>query len=243
MISPSRAAIGTLIIAMLLAGCSKGVSQGGSPPGQPQSTFPVYSPSTVFTVGKYDDSIDVTKFGSSFFGEGPDTYKPFIGSQELIKTGASMEQLDTWLVALLKSPPQDLAPDQAAVQAPSSAAKDNPFRVSLKMFGLVPSEYWAKDRSRVVTLIVFDPKKVADHMGPAIEVLDQYDKVPAIFRGALDATLKKQVGLSVSDLTDPSTPMGMIVYAARNWRSEDTRAIVLIDAARQNYTLPTPHDT
>jgi hypothetical protein len=92
-------------------------------------------------------------------------------------------------------------------------------------------------------LIVFDPKKVADHLGPAMEVLDQYDKVPAFMRGALDETIKKQVGLSVSDLTSPNTPMGMIVYAARNWRNEDTRAIILVDATRQTYALPTPHNT
>jgi hypothetical protein len=238
-----RPVLCAMIVAVLLGACSKSGSQGGLIGGQTQSTFPLYSPSTVATVGKYDDSEEVTKLGSSFFGTGPDAYKPFIGAQELIKTGASLEQLDAWLVAITKSPPQDLSANDGAAQAPNGSAKDNPFRVSLKVFGLVPSEFWSKDRGRVVTLIIFDPKKVADHMGPALEVLDQYDKVPGMLRGALDATLKKQVGLSVSDLTDTGTPMGMIVYAARNWKGEDTRAIVLIDATRQPYTLPTPHGT
>lgn len=237
----SRLAACAIITTAFIAGCSKGGSQGGPTGAQTQSTFPLYSPSTVTTVGKYDDSEEVTKLGSSFFGEGPDAYKPFIGSQELIKSSASLEQLDAWLVALMKSHPQALYASQTAEQQ-TSAAKDNPFRDALRVFGLVPSEFWSKDRGRVVTLIIFDPKKVADHMGPTMAVLDQYDKVPVVFRGALDATLKKQVGLSVSDLTNTSTPMGMIVYAARNWKDEDTRAIVLIDATRQPYTLPTPHD-
>jgi hypothetical protein len=230
-----------IIMTAFIVGCSKGGLQGGPRGEQSQSTFPLYSPSAVTTVGKYDDSQEVTKLGSSFFGEGPDAYKPFIGSQELIKSSASLEQLDAWLVSLMRSHPQELYASQAADRE-SGAAKDNPFRDALRVFGLVPSEFWSKDRGRVVTLIVFDPKKVAQHMATAITVLDQYEKVPGVFRGALDATIKKQAGLSVSDLTDTSTPMGMIVYAARNWKDEDARAIVLIDATRQPYTLPTPHD-
>lgn len=241
---------------VLAAGCTKG-SQGGPSGGQALSTFPVYSPSSVATVGKYDDSSEVTKLGSSFFETGPDANHPFIGTQELIKTSASIDDLDAWLVKLDQSPPTDFAPNETPEQAtsaapatgqpaapePSPSPTGNPIRDSLKIFGLVPSEYWTKDRSRVVMLIVFDPKKVADHLGPTMDVLDQYDKIPALMRGAMDETIKKQVGLSVSDLTSPNTPMGMIVYAARNWRNEDTRAIILVDANRQTYTLPTPHNT
>ena len=51
----------------IIAGCSKG-SQGTSAPGAPvggqqASTFPVYTPNSVVTVGKYDDSLEVTRFG------------------------------------------------------------------------------------------------------------------------------------------------------------------------------------
>jgi hypothetical protein len=240
----------------LVTGCSKS-SQGGPSGGQALSTFPVYSPSTVATVGKYDDSNEVTKLGSSWFETGATANHPFIGTQELLKTSASIDDLDAWLVKLDQSPPTDFTPNetpeqgtsaapatgQPATPEPSPSPTENPIRDSLKIFGLVPSEYWSKDRGRVVMLIVFDPKKVADHLGPTMEVLDQYDKVPAFMRGALDETIKKQAGLSVSDLTSPNTPMGMIVYAARNWRNEDTRAIILVDATRQTYTLPTPHNT
>ena len=252
----SRFVLCAVCLIVLAAGCSKG-SQGGPSGGQALSTFPVYSPSSVATVGKYDDSSEVTKLGSSFFETGPDANHPFIGTQELLKTSASIDDLDAWLVKLDQSPPTDFAPNetpeqgtsaapatgQPAAPEPSPSPTGNPIRDSLKIFGLVPSEYWTKDRSRVVMLIVFDPKKVADHLGPTMDVLDQYDKIPALMRGAMDETIKKQVGLSVSDLTSPNTPMGMIVYAARNWRNEDTRAIILVDANRQTYTLPTPHNT
>jgi hypothetical protein len=252
----SRFVLCAVFSIVLAAGCSKG-SQSGPSGGQALSTFPVYSPSTVATVGKYDDSNEVTKLGSSFFESGDTANHPFIGTQELLKTSASIDDLDAWLVKLDQSPPTDFTPNETADQSasptpaagqsaapePSPSPTQNPIRDSLKIFGVVPSEYWSKDHSRVVMLIVFDPKKVADHLGPTMDVLDQYDKIPALMRGAMDETIKKQVGMSVSDLTSPNTPMGMIVYAARNWRNEDTRAIILVDATRQTYTLPTPHNT
>lgn len=247
-----RFAICALVVTAFLAGCSKG-SQGGGPLGNQPSTFPVYSPSSVSSVGKYDDSEAITKLGSGFFGTGADEYKPYIGTQELIKTSASLDELDAWLKKLVQSPPQNLSPSERTVAtelgtqspgpSPSATAESDRWADTYKLFGLVPSAFWSKDRGRVVMLIVFDPKKVADHMGPTMDLLDQYEKMPGIIRGGIDATIKKQVGFSVSDLMNTNTPMGMIVYAARNWKNDNTRAIILVDALRGPNALPTPHNT
>jgi hypothetical protein len=208
----------------------------------------------VTSVGKYDDSAEVMKLGSSFFGTGDDAYKPYIRTQELIQTSASLDDLATWMKKLVQSPPQDLFASEGTQSraanlevngspAPRGSTVNEPFADSFKIFGLVPYAFWSKDRGRVVMLIIFDPKKVADHLGPTMDVLDQYDKMPALLRGGIDATIKKQVGFSVSDLMDTNTPMGMIVYAARNWRNQDARAIILVDALRGPNSLPTPHNT
>lgn len=256
----ARFAIGTIGLVMLLAGCSKQGGTGPSGGGQPASTFPMYSPSTVVTVGKYDDSAEVTNFGSNFFDmSAPDEYKPFMGTQELIKTSATLDELDAWLKKQVQSPPQDLSATDNTVArevgsspdvSPSPASSSSPasgeneqFVQMLKVFGLVPSEFWSKDHTRAVMLIIMDPKRVADHMGATLDVLDQYDKMPAFLRGGIDATVKKQTGISVSDLMNTNTPMGMIVYAARNYKKEDSRAIILVDAQRQPNTLPTPHSS
>ena len=111
------------------------------------------------------------------------------------------------------------------------------------MFGLVPFAFWSKDRGRVVMIIIMDPKQVADHLGATLDVLDQYEKMPAFLRGGIDATMKKQAGFSASDLMNTNTPMGMIVFATRNWKTEDSRAIILVDAQRGPNDLPTPHNT
>ena len=318
----ARFAFCSIAIASLIAGCSKG---GGGVLGVNQQTsdFPLYTPSTVVVSGKYDDSVEITNLGSNFFGTGEDAYKPYIGVQELIKTSASLDELDAWLVKTVQSPPPDLYPSKntiehvlaspgptdsgappaassdasnapnasgdppaqtasgdppaattsgdspapaassdsatpaastvatapapadsvspAASGAPESSDVEDPFVGSFKAFGLVPAGFWSKDRGRAVMVIIMDPKQVADHLGPTIQLMDQYDKLPPFLRGGLDATIKKQTGIAISDLMNTNTPMGMIVYAARNYRNEDTRVIILVDALRQANALPTPH--
>jgi hypothetical protein len=259
---------------LVLVACAKqGGSQGGGLFGgnnAPQSTFPLISPNTVVTTGTYDDSPEIEKLGSGMFGTGGDEYKPYIGSQELIKTSASLDDLRKWLHQLVQTPPQDLVPTANTVQrdkdssqaaspapaetgSPSASASpasgqtatpmEDPFANTFQTFGLVPIGFYSKDRGRVVLVMVMDPKAVADHLGPTMDLMDQYEKLPALMRGGIDDLIKKNTGMSISDLMNTNTPMGMIVYAARNYKNEDTRAIVLVDALRQPNPLPTPHAT
>jgi hypothetical protein len=235
-----RFACSSIVLVLFLAGCSKSSPFGAVPAAQPTSAFPVFTPSVVDTVGKYDDSSDVTQLGSSFFGQGSDAAYPYIGTQELLKTNASIATLDGWVTQLIQAPPGDLLPGTAKA-TPDDMKSDKPFVDALTTFGLVPVELSTKDRSRVVMIIVLDPKLVASRAAAVLEVLDMYEKLPAPLRGGMEQSTKKLVGFSASDLTNTNTPMGMIIYAAKNWKDEDTRAIVLVDATRQANPLPTPH--
>jgi hypothetical protein len=301
----ARFAFCSIAVAACIAGCSKGGGGGILGGNQQVSDFPVYTPSTVVASGKYDDSAEITNLGSNFFGTGEDSYKPYIGVQELLKTSATLDELEAWLVHVVQSPPPDLYPSKNTIAhvlaspapaesgapsatasgesaaptasgdppaptasgdspapaaggastapepadsaspaesaAPESSDIEDPFVGSFQAFGLVPAGFWSKDRGRAVMIIIMDPKQVADHLGPTIQLLDQYDKLPAFMRGGLDATVKKQTGIAISDLMNTNTPMGMIVYAARTYKNEDTRVIILVDALRQPNALPTPH--
>jgi hypothetical protein len=256
-------------IAVLAAGCAKRSATNAPAGGEQPSSFPVYAPSTLVTTGKYDDSEAISKLGSGFFGTGEDEYKPYIGVQEMVKTNATLDQLDAWLRTLVQAPPPDLFPsrntldryanaspspaasvaaspgESASPSASASSATDiaDPFADSFKTFGLLPAAFWTKDRGRVVMIIVLDLKQVADHMGPTLDLMDQYEKLPALVRGGIDQTVKQKSGFSISDLTNTNTPTGMIVYAARNYRNEDARVIILVDALRQLNPVPTPHET
>jgi hypothetical protein len=237
-----------------LAGCSRQSQPNAGPSANLASTssFPVYQPSTIVNTGKYDDSLEVTRFGSSFFGAGPTAAYPYVGTQELIKTDASLADLESWLKKLMQAPPEGLVPGQgltdqeqgssnSATSAPNST--NAPFLAAINAWGLVPYLFWNKEHNRVVMLFVLDPKALANHMGPTLGLMDEWEKMPALVRSGIDATLKKEAGLSASDLMDPSTPIGMIAYVARNWKDQNTRAIILIDATRQPNPLPTPHET
>ena len=235
-----------------VAGCARQAQPNAGPSANLASisTFPVYQPSTVFSSGKYDDSLEVTRFGSSFFGAGPTAPYPYVGTQELIKTDASLADLESWMKKLGQAPPEGLVrgqgvTDQEQGSANSATSPPNntnaPFLAAINAWGLVPYLFWNTEHNRVVMLFIMDPKALATHMGPTLGLMDEWEKVPAIVRGGIDATLKKEAGLSASDLMDPSTPIGMIAYVAHNWKDQNTRAIILIDATRQPNPLPTPH--
>jgi hypothetical protein len=258
MLGRSRHLICVVLALSIITGCSKG-SQGSNAPGapgggQPASTFPVYAPNTMVTAGKYDDSLEVTRFGSSFFGSGPTAAYPYVGTQELLTTSASLSDLEAWVKKLNQSPPPGFLPGQGltdqeqgvATPAPGASGMQEPsgqFLSVVNSWGLVPYSFWNKEHNHVVMMFLLEPKALAGHMGPTLALIDEWNQVPPIVRSGIDATLKKQAGLSASDLMDPSTPMGMITYVARTYKDKDTRAIVLIDATRQPNPLPTPHNT
>ncbi len=239
----SRFAVCALGATLLLSGCSKSGPFGTAlPVSQPTSAFPVYSPSTVDTIGKYDDSTDVTKLGSSFFGDGQYAAYPYIGTQELLKTSASLDTLEAWIRQLIKNPPEGLYPG-TATPAPDDGQVNKPFVDAMTSFGLTPLELQSKDRRRAVMIIVLDPKLVAGRASAVMAIIDMYEKMPAPLRGGIEQSTKKMAGFSISDLTDTKTPLGMIIYAARTWKNQNARAIVLVDAERQPKPLPTPNNT
>ena len=237
----------------IVAGCAKsGPPRGGVAGNQPVSTFPLYQPSTITASSKYDDSLEVTRFGSSFFSSGPTAAYPYVGTQELAKTSANLTDLEAWTKKLAQSPPEGFRVGQGltdqdqgtANSAPPSPGQSNsPWLAIVNDWGLVPYIFWNKERDHVILMYLIDPKALANHMGPTLPLIDEWEKMPALVRSGIDATLKKQVGLSASDLIDPTTPIGMMTYVARNWKDQDTRAIILIDATRQPNPLPTPHNT
>jgi hypothetical protein len=237
---------------MHTAGCSRQSQPNAGPSANvaSTSTFPVYQPSTIVNTGKYDDSLEVTRFGSSFFGAGPTAAYPYVGTQELIKTDASLTDLESWLKKLMQAPPEGFVPgqgltdqDQGSSTLATPAPNNNTFLAVINAWGLVPYLFWNREHNHVVMLFILDPKALAEHMGPTLGLMDEWEKVPALVRSGIDATLKKEAGLSASDLMDPSTPIGMITYVARNWKDQNMRAIILIDATRQPNPLPTPHET
>ena len=56
---------------------------------------------------------------------------------------------------------------------------------------------------------------------------------PKMLRDPLDAQVKRQTGFSLTDATNPDTPVGAAVAALNQLRDFGGRGIVLIDAVKQ----------
>jgi hypothetical protein len=57
--------------------------------------------------------------------------------------------------------------------------------------------------------------------------------LPDYLRKPVDDQLKARTGMSATEATDPSSPLGMTISAVRELQSGDQRAIVLVDAAKE----------
>jgi hypothetical protein len=57
--------------------------------------------------------------------------------------------------------------------------------------------------------------------------------LPKAFRDPIDQQAKRQTGFTISEATDPDTPIGAAVAALSQLRDFGGRGIVIIDAVKQ----------
>jgi hypothetical protein len=84
-----------------------------------------------------------------------------------------------------------------------------------------------------VAVLVVDPQTLDEKAGPMLGLIGRFKKVPAMLRDPLDAQAKKQTGFSITEATNPNTPIGAAVAALGQLRDFGGRGIVLIDAVKQ----------
>jgi hypothetical protein len=64
-------------------------------------------------------------------------------------------------------------------------------------------------------------------------VVGKFKLLPQSLRDSIDAQAKKQTGISVTEATNPDTPVGAAIGALAQLRDFGGRGVVLIDAVKQ----------
>jgi len=234
-----RRAIATAAIAatsaLMLAGCSKqGTSQNAGPQGVPTSAaalsnpsnFPLYQPSTLVSVAPFDQAALAQTFNAKV-PPGKPKMTPYKGDEVLASTSSSLSDLKAWLQKEKSAPPQGLK----AESVPSSAGSGQAVNFADK-FG-ADAAMFTGDNGRSVIVIAMDPKTVHEKLGPALSVIDKYMALPAMVRGAVDQKAQDRFGVSVSQMLDKNSPVGLFVSAVKELGTTDQRALLLIDATRE----------
>ena len=187
------------------------------------SDFPLYPNSVVATIVPVSSEQMIAAIRAN--DPHADVPRHFRGHEIIAETGASMDQLAAWLEGLSKTPPRGLR-HVSDKHFNLSAGTKNEREVR------VGAEFESADGGRSVYVVVADPRRIKEAMGPAFALIDSYSSLPGVMRGPIDDQAKKQVGYSVSEMLDAKSPAGAAIATVKRLQSADRRAILVIDESK-----------
>ncbi len=162
---------------------------------------------------------------SAVFTQGKGTYD---GHDVVAGTQAFMPSLESWLGQLGASPP----PGYAVAIAGNGVEAVRSHTRSLGIDFVAFQETQNGKRHGVVVMAV-DPQTLDEKAGPMLGLIGKFKLMPRTLRDPIDAQAKRQTGFSISEATNPDTPIGAAVAALDQLRDFGGRGIVLIDAVKQ----------
>jgi len=222
----NRIAILFACAALVAAGCAKsgqtasGPAEGQSPGALANNTdLPLYEGAVVIDARQFQQTVDPSKDKSSPFASlGPGTY---VGKESVASTPATVADLEKWLDQQGASPPSGFKKQNVPAKVSSTAHK---YGIDFVAF--------TSGNSKGATIVVMDPKLVTAKLGPVLNMLQSYNNMPAPLKQGMDSQVKQRTGISISELTDRSAPLGAAIAAMNDFKNSDKRAIILVSAEK-----------
>ena len=220
--------------AMVLAGCT-GQSQQSTTPASTASPAALKNP-TEFPMAPDSKIIDVKPFsqtvtaaqsgGSSLSAQGAGTYSGF---EVLAASPMSPASLRKWLADLGHRPPEGYVLENGSATASGRVTQ------TLDVYGISYAAFRSANKAinRGVVVVAMDPKLVKEKLGIALDLVERYRSLPAALRDPIDREFKSKTGFTVTEATDPSSPLGMTLSALHDLQSNDERAVIMVDATKK----------
>ncbi|HEY1656190.1 MAG TPA: hypothetical protein VGF86_13875 [Candidatus Tumulicola sp.] len=229
--TPLRAWAAVALV-LALAACSGGNRSGSSnatpsPAATNSIDFPLFDGATVLSARVWHETI-TSRPGvgdNAVFTQGAGTYD---GHDVVAGTQALMPALEAWLGDLSAHPPAGYSTALANETVDAVRAHTRDMGVDFAVF--LRSE--SGKRHGVVVLAV-DPDALDAKAGPMIGAIGKFKLLPKSLRDSIDAQTKKQTGFTISEATNPDSPIGAAVGALAQLRDFGGRGVVLIDAVKQ----------
>jgi hypothetical protein len=218
----------SILVAVALAACSahSNTSTASPSPTSP-ITFPLYDGSSV--VASHTFAVTVDRANLRTYGPVFPAGTGIYTDRELIaENAASFDDLSRWIARLTANPPAGYvaSPDRSNfVQAQAQMAADG---IDFAVF-----EPQGAQPGGDVLVTVIDPAVVGARAGLAMGVIANYRSLPPVLRDAVDARVKKEYGMTASELIDPAMPIGQALAAFEAVKDSGQRAIVVVDARKQ----------
>jgi hypothetical protein len=219
------------VLAAALTACSNSSGSHGTT-GSPSSptdpiAFPLFDGAEVLTSHSWHRTI-VAQPGaadSAVFAQGAGRYD---GHDVVAGTQALMPALEAWLGDISAHPPSGYT---VAITGNGVDAVRTHTRVLGFDFQAFTNSENGKKHGVVVMAI--DPQMLDQKAGSMLSLIGRFKYVPKSLRDPLDLQVKRATGFSLTDATNPDTPIGAAVAALDQLHEYGGRGIVLIDAVKQ----------
>jgi hypothetical protein len=225
-----RRLFGLAVAISLAAGCSgghAGGAGGASPAPSDPIDFPMFDGATVLSSRHFHTTISKRPGvgDSAVFTEGAGTYD---GHDVVAGTQALMPSLEAWLGDLNAHPPSgyDNAVTGNTVDAVRSHTRD--LGIDFQVF-----QRMENGKRHGVAVLAVDPQTLDAKVGPMLGLVGKYALLPKTFRDSIDQQARRQTGFTISDATNPDTPIGAAVTALSQLRDFGGRGVIIIDAVKQ----------
>ncbi len=225
-----RSCLAALVAAAVLSACSNanhGSAAGASPQPTNPVAFPLFDGAEVLASRQWRTTIAKRPgvADSAVLAQGAGTYD---GHDVVAGTQAYMPVLESWLQGLSADPPTGyrLAASGNGVEA---------VRTHTRELGVDFLAFEGAERGKLhgVVVMIVDPQTLDEKAGPMLGLIGRFKHIPSMLRDPIDAQAKRQTGFTVTEATNPDTPIGAAIAALDKLRDFGGRGIVLIDAVKQ----------
>jgi hypothetical protein len=216
------------VLAALLTACSGGArgSGGGTSASDPVA-FPLFAGAGVLSSHEWHRTLSATPgvTDRAVFAEGAGTYE---GHDVVAGTQALMPALEAWLGDLSANPPAGYAVAVTGNGIDSVRTHTRQLGFDFQAFTNMEN-----GKRHGVVVMAVDPQLLDDKAGPMLGLIGRVKDMPRMLRDPLDEQVKRQTGFSLSDASNPDTPVGAAIAALDELRDFGGRGIIIIDAVKQ----------
>lgn len=186
--------------------------------------FPLYSNAKIVASHDFTQNVNTTSSGTGgqLMGHGNGTYK---GQEVIASTPATFAQVSAWVRGLDQHPPQGYVENVNASQGHEQAQR----------FGLDYATFQKTENGKTkgVLVVVMDPTRVNQRMGPVLKLISTYKALPQSLRGTIDDKVKAQTGMTIGEAMAPDSPIGAALAALDDLQHTNARGIVVLNATKQ----------
>jgi len=187
--------------------------------------FPLYQNAKIVSTHDFTQTVNTTSQQGTrgqVMAHGNGTYK---GHEVIAASPASFAQLSAWARNLDDHPPQGYVQTVNSTQAHDEAQR---FGVDYATF-----QKTTDGKTKGVLVVVMDPAKVNQRVGPVLKLISTYKALPESMRSGIDDRIKAQTGMTISEAMAPDSPVGAALAALEDLQHTDARGIVVMDATKQ----------